>query len=99
VVITGSKQGITNPPGTSSARVLTACVRVQVLNVREAEFWEWDKRVYSRLWRRCRLQKFRAGSCTRTQAVKTLAEALAHQLLSTSVSVHLLVPGWTRQGR
>ena len=29
------------------------------------------------------------------QAVKTLAEALAHQLLSTSVSVHLLVPGWT----
>jgi short-subunit dehydrogenase len=34
-------------------------------------------------------------TCTRTQAVKTLAEALAHQLLSTSVSVHLLVPGWT----
>lgn len=53
VVITGSKQGITNPPGTSAA-----------YNASKA-------------------------------AVKTLAEALAHQLLSTSVSVHLLVPGWT----
>ncbi|POY71911.1 hypothetical protein BMF94_5068 [Rhodotorula taiwanensis] len=53
VVITGSKQGITNPPGTSAA--------------------------------------YNASK----SAVKTLAEALAHQLLSTRVSVHLLVPGWT----
>ncbi|GAA5881075.1 hypothetical protein JCM3774_003004 [Rhodotorula dairenensis] len=52
VVITGSKQGITNPPGTSAA-----------YNASKA-------------------------------AVKSLAESLAHQLLSTSVSVHLLVPGW-----
>ncbi|GAA5992377.1 hypothetical protein JCM10908_000453 [Rhodotorula pacifica] len=53
VVITGSKQGITNPPGTSAA-----------YNASKA-------------------------------AVKTLAEALSHQLLSTSISVHLLIPGWT----
>ncbi|GAA6043624.1 hypothetical protein JCM8097_008295 [Rhodosporidiobolus ruineniae] len=53
VVITGSKQGITCPPGTAPA-----------YNASKA-------------------------------AVKSLTESLAHHLLSTSVTAHLLVPGWT----
>ncbi|GAA6003081.1 hypothetical protein JCM10207_001975 [Rhodosporidiobolus poonsookiae] len=52
VVITGSKQGITNPPGNPAYNASKA-------------------------------------------AVKSLAEGLAHALLDTPVSAHLLVPGWT----
>ncbi|BGP16896.1 hypothetical protein JCM10213_007341 [Rhodosporidiobolus nylandii] len=53
VVVTGSKQGITNPPGTSPA-----------YNASKA-------------------------------AVKSITEGLAHALLDTQVTAHLLVPGWT----
>ncbi|GAA5826489.1 hypothetical protein JCM11251_002393 [Rhodosporidiobolus azoricus] len=51
VVITGSKQGITNPPGNPAYNASKA-------------------------------------------AVKSLSEGLAHALLGTQVSAHLLVPGW-----
>ncbi|KAL8279157.1 hypothetical protein RQP46_008413 [Phenoliferia psychrophenolica] len=52
VVITGSKQGITQPPGNPAYNVSKS-------------------------------------------AVKSLAESLSHSLLSTSVTAHLLVPGYT----
>ncbi|GAA5978782.1 hypothetical protein JCM5350_004819 [Sporobolomyces pararoseus] len=52
VVITGSKQGITNPPGNPAYNVSKA-------------------------------------------AVKSLAESLAHDLIPTQVTAHLLVPGYT----
>ncbi|GJN91140.1 hypothetical protein Rhopal_004158-T1 [Rhodotorula paludigena] len=52
VIITGSKQGMTNPPGTGAA-----------YNASKA-------------------------------AVKSYAESLAHDLLSTRVTVKLLIPGW-----
>ncbi|GAA5971171.1 hypothetical protein JCM11641_004171 [Rhodosporidiobolus odoratus] len=52
VVVTGSKQGITNPPGNPAYNASKA-------------------------------------------AVKSLTEGLAHALLDTQVSAHLLVPGWT----
>ncbi|KAK4705964.1 hypothetical protein P7C70_g239, partial [Phenoliferia sp. Uapishka_3] len=52
VVITGSKQGITQPPGNPAYNVSKS-------------------------------------------AVKSLAESLAHSLISTSLTAHLLVPGYT----
>ncbi|KAI5480541.1 short-chain dehydrogenase/reductase SDR family protein [Pseudohyphozyma bogoriensis] len=52
VVVTGSKQGITQPPGNPAYNVSKS-------------------------------------------AVKSLTESLAHSLLPTQVSAHLLVPGWT----
>jgi short-subunit dehydrogenase len=55
IIITGSKQGITNPPGNPAYNASKA-------------------------------------------AVKSLAEGLNYELRSTSVSVHLLVPGWTFTG-
>jgi len=55
IVITGSKQGITNPPGNP-------------------------------------------GYNASKSAVKALAEHLSFELRSTSLSVHLLVPGWTHTG-
>lgn len=79
VIITGSKQGITNPPGTSAAYNASKAVSGV------------DTRIPIAQVNLFLTPQFRP----RTQAVKSLAEALAHQLLSTSVSVHLLVPGWT----
>ncbi|MCJ1272063.1 hypothetical protein MMC22_011970 [Lobaria immixta] len=55
IVITGSKQGITNPPGNPAYNASKA-------------------------------------------AVKSLAEHLSYDLRSTSISVHLLIPGWTHTG-
>jgi NAD(P)-dependent dehydrogenase (short-subunit alcohol dehydrogenase family) len=55
IVTTGSKQGITNPPGNA------------IYNVSKA-------------------------------AVKALTEQLAHRLLGTAVTAHLLIPGWTTTG-
>lgn len=55
IVITGSKQGITNPPGNPAYNASKA-------------------------------------------AVKALAEHLSYDLQSTSIGVHLLVPGWTWTG-
>ncbi|GAA5872922.1 hypothetical protein JCM8547_003265 [Rhodosporidiobolus lusitaniae] len=52
VVVTGSKQGITNPPGNAAYN-------------------------------------------SSKSAVKSLTESLAHSLLSTQVTAHLLIPGWT----
>lgn len=55
IIITGSKQGITNPPGNPAYNASKS-------------------------------------------AIKTLAEHLSYDLRDTSVSVHLLVPGWTFTG-
>lgn len=99
VVITGSKQGITNPPGTSAAYNGALVSHRAIVTQAEADMLRSS---LPRSFQVCTPPLTYAlvrYSCTDSdgslQAVKTLAEALAHQLLSTRVSVHLLVSGWT----